>query len=62
MKEKILQLRDEGKTYNEIKNILGCSKSTISYHCGKGQKEKTKERTKNLRKETPLLQRNIGVF
>jgi CRISPR/Cas system Type II protein with McrA/HNH and RuvC-like nuclease domain len=57
MKKKILQLRDEGKTYDEIKKILGCSKSTISYHCGKGQKEKTKERTEKLRKQTPLLQK-----
>lgn len=35
MKEDILKLRKEGKSYNEIKNILGCSKSTISYHCSK---------------------------
>lgn len=33
MKEKILKLRKEGLTYNEIKEKLGCSKSTISYHC-----------------------------
>lgn len=33
MKEKILNLKREGKTYNEIKDILGCSISTISYHC-----------------------------
>ena len=32
-KEDILKLREDGKTYNEIKNILGCSKATISYHC-----------------------------
>lgn len=35
MKEKIIKLRSEGKTYNEIKQILGCAKSTISYHCSK---------------------------
>ncbi len=35
MKDKIIKLRKEGKTYNEIKKILGCSKSTISYHCSK---------------------------
>ena len=44
MKEKILQLRNEGKTYKQIQEILKCSKSTISYHCGVGQKEKTKIR------------------
>lgn len=43
MKEEILKLREEGKTYNEIKLILGCSKGTISYYCGNGQKEKTKK-------------------
>jgi DNA-binding Lrp family transcriptional regulator len=32
MKEKIKKLRKEGKTYNEISKILGCSKGTISYH------------------------------
>lgn len=35
MKENILKLRKEGKSYNEIRNILGCSKGTISYHCSK---------------------------
>jgi hypothetical protein len=33
LKEKILSLRNEGKTYNEITKILGCTKSTISFHC-----------------------------
>ena len=39
MKDKILKLREEGKSYKEIMNILGCSKGTISYHCGEGQKK-----------------------
>jgi CRISPR/Cas system Type II protein with McrA/HNH and RuvC-like nuclease domain len=54
MKEQILKLREEGKTYNEIMSILGCSKSTISYYCGENQKEKTKNRT-NKRRENVLL-------
>ena len=45
VKDKILQLRSEGKSYREIKQILGCSSSTISYHCGEGQKQKNKIRT-----------------
>lgn len=49
MKEEILKLREEGKTFNQIKEILKCSKSTISYYCGDGQKEKTKKRTKKRR-------------
>jgi IS30 family transposase len=46
MKEKILKLRLEGKTYNQISKILGCAKSTICYHCGEGQVRKTNERAK----------------
>lgn len=49
MKEQILKLRSEGKTYKEIKDIMGCSKSTISYHCGEGQKVKNQERQKKYR-------------
>ncbi len=54
MKEKILELRKEGKTYNQIVELLGCSKSTVSYHCGEGQKEKNKKRC-NKRRENILL-------
>jgi hypothetical protein len=57
MKEKIIELRNEGKTYNEIQNILKCSKSTISYHCGEGQKEKTKNRTKKNLEKLPFLKK-----
>ena len=61
MKEKILQLRNEGKSYKEIREILKCSKSTISYHCGDGQKEKTKERLK-LRRENILLEKEAVFY
>lgn len=37
MKEKILKLREEGKSYRQIQTILNCSKSVISYHCGEGK-------------------------
>lgn len=50
VKEDILRLRAEGKTYDEIRDALGCSKSTISHHCGEGQKEKTVQRTFESRK------------
>jgi len=50
MKEQILKLRNEGKSYREIQKILNCSKSTISYYCGNGQKEKTILRNKNNKK------------
>ncbi len=61
MKEEILKLRAEGKTFNEIKDILGCSKGTISYHCSEGQKEKTINRKRKSRKDNPLMNK-INVF
>ena len=51
MKEDILKLRKEGKTYSEIKKELNCSISTISYYCGEGQKEKAYERVKQKRQD-----------
>ncbi|MBV1928379.1 MAG: helix-turn-helix domain-containing protein [Gammaproteobacteria bacterium] len=54
MKEQILKLRAEGKTYNEIKKLLGCSKGTISYHCGAGVKEKS--RKNKIKHHASLLQ------
>lgn len=33
LKEEILKLRKEGKNYNEICELLNCSKGTVSYHC-----------------------------
>lgn len=33
LKEKIINLRKNGKSYNEISKKLKCSKSTISFHC-----------------------------
>lgn len=35
--EKIIKLRTEGKTYNEICNELNCAHSTVSYHCKKNK-------------------------
>lgn len=51
MKEQILKLREEGKTYSEIQKELGCSKGTISYHCGEGQKEKSLKRCRKRRQD-----------
>lgn len=48
-KEEIFRLKKEGKSYRQIQSILGCSKGTIAYHLGEGQKEKTRERTRGLR-------------
>jgi len=58
-KENILRLRDQGKTYKEIQEILGCSKSTIAYHVGEGQKQKTKDRTNRNR---TILKRKLWKY
>ena len=60
MKDEILRLRAEGKSYNEIVAILGCSKGTVSYHCGEGQVEKTKAR--KLGSKTNKISQKIFTF
>jgi IS30 family transposase len=35
IKNEILSLREQGKTYNQISKQLNCAKSTINYHCKK---------------------------
>lgn len=57
LKIKILELRKQGYTYNKIKETLGCSKGTISFHCGDGQKEKNNLRLKKRRKNNPLIKK-----
>jgi transposase len=49
LSDQIIQLYSEGKSYNQIKDALGCSKGTISYHLGEGQKTKTRNRTQDKR-------------
>tara|TARA_R100000963_G_scaffold26833_1_gene18278 strand:- start:237 stop:509 length:273 start_codon:yes stop_codon:yes gene_type:complete len=49
--ERIKQLAAKGLSYRQIEKKLGCSKSTISYHLGKGQKAKCKNRVKVYRAE-----------
>jgi DNA-binding CsgD family transcriptional regulator len=48
-KDEIIRLGNEGKSYREIQKILGCSKGTISYHLGMGQKEKMLSRQRMIR-------------
>lgn len=44
--ENIFVLREQGLTYDEIHDVLGYSKGTISHHLGKGVKEKAAKRMK----------------
>jgi 5-methylcytosine-specific restriction endonuclease McrA len=57
LEQQIKSLREQGASYSEIKKQLNCSKATISYHLGDGQKQKVRDRTKELRKNNPLLQK-----
>ncbi len=65
MKEKILLLRGQGLSYNAIQKELNCSKSTIAYHCGEGQKKKSAIRRRksfnNNRYLTSLRRRYSNV-
>jgi 5-methylcytosine-specific restriction endonuclease McrA len=48
MKQKILELRAQNKSYREIEKILGCSKSVISYHLNSNvKKSKNNRQNKN---------------
>lgn len=47
--KEIIRLKSLDYTYDEIVLQLKCSKSTVSYHCGEGQKVKTASRRKNRR-------------
>ena len=58
-KENILKLRAEGKSYRQIEKELGCSKGTISYHLGVGQKNKTRIEKNNRR--SMLKQRLVEI-
>jgi 5-methylcytosine-specific restriction endonuclease McrA len=62
VKDKILALRAAGRTYNEIAAELGVSKGSISYHCGEGQKDKTRRRRIAARKMAHPLTRKIENF
>jgi len=53
--EQIQSLYSEGMSYRKIQDELGCSKGTISYYLGQGQKEKTAQRQRDRRGEIKIL-------
>jgi 5-methylcytosine-specific restriction endonuclease McrA len=59
MKQEILELRAQGRSYKEIVAALGCSISTVAYHCGKGQKNKKAKRDHNWREKKSLINRVV---
>jgi predicted transcriptional regulator len=58
-KEKIIELRKQGKKYSEIKEILGCSKGTVSYYLSKNTREKAGLRYRTYREKTRDYAREI---
>lgn len=61
MKEEILSLRDKGKSYDEISNLLNCAKSTIAYHCSSEIRTASKEaRNRNRKKQREFLKLEFG--
>lgn len=61
MKDQIIELQKQGKSYNEICEILGCSKGTVSYHCGVNQKDKARKRQQKNRADSVISCR-VGNF
>jgi 5-methylcytosine-specific restriction endonuclease McrA len=61
VKEKILSLRKEGLSYDEIAEKVPCSKGTVSYHCGDGVKKKTLSYQQKRRNEEPIIKK-MGNF
>jgi len=63
VKEEILKLRKQGKTYSEIVAILGCSKSTVSFHCRPLSKQKWYKRNNASRlKRKKKLKEAFGGY
>jgi 5-methylcytosine-specific restriction endonuclease McrA len=60
LKTQIEKLRDTGLDYREISRELGCSISTICYHLGEGQKEKSAARLRKRRSDP--VSRKIETF
>ena len=60
LKEDILDLAKKGLSYRQIQKELGCSKSTISYHLGDGQKDKARARVRKQRdKSVRYIENNL---
>lgn len=57
LEKSIKELRGQGYTYKQIEKELGCSRSTISYHLGNGQKEKSANRKRKWFKNNRLFKK-----
>lgn len=57
LREKILELRTSGMTYNQIAKTIPCAKSTVSYYCGKDVKNNTLKYQEERRAQNPLIKK-----
>lgn len=55
LEKQIRFLREQGRSYSEIQMELGCSKGTISYHLGAGQKKKNLDRQQKSRNKLRIF-------
>ena len=61
LKDKILNLRSKGYSYNKIVDELGCAKSTVAYHLSDDIKRAKKE-WKERNKTTVSVTKKINYF
>lgn len=54
LRENIIQLKKQSKSYNQISQELNCSKGVISYHLNESVKKKTMKRNKQWRRKNTL--------
>lgn len=63
LSDNIFALRNKGYTYNQIVSELKCSKGTVAYHLGEGQKEKSSNRQqKRLSTTHGKITKKIDAF
>lgn len=55
--QEAIRLRQEGKSYQEIADIQGCSKSTASWRCNPHQRVRSTERNRQFKKDHPIANR-----
>tara|TARA_B100002019_G_C20960335_1_gene445996 strand:- start:11 stop:571 length:561 start_codon:yes stop_codon:yes gene_type:complete len=56
---KIKKLHKQGYSYNEITEILNCSKGSVGYHLTTSEKERAKKRLVKRRAKYPLYRRSM---
>ncbi len=61
LKDKILNLRSKGYSYNKIVEELGCGKSTVSWHLSDTSK-KVKKEWKQRNKTSVSIAKKINYF